>query len=263
MRAADGGRRLKERAGRPRSGSTAGGSAGRERSGSLGEKASSMAGTARPTDHTRGKVHPTRHFPIPTPLARSTPTCVGNTASMAFWRLALAVHPHMRGEYSTSRMCVVRSTGPPPHAWGIPPCRCRHGSGRGSTPTCVGNTSGPRTGRATMAVHPHMRGEYRRHRGLLDRAPGPPPHAWGIRDRQMQGWHGLRSTPTCVGNTTGPGRQPRRRTVHPHMRGEYAGGLSVSAAEEGPPPHAWGIPRRRPRQHLVQRSTPTCVGNTR
>src|SRR5438270_687143 len=93
-------------------------------------------------------------------------------------------------------------------------------------------------------------------------ALGPPPHAWG-----QPGGRGMtdpctRSTPTCVGTTTLPAPRPRRRSVHPHMRGDNLALQATTSAIAGPPPHAWGQPERGAFRAAGDRSTPTCVGTT-
>ena len=50
--------------------------------------------------------------------------------------------------------------------------------------------------------------------------------------------------------------------VHPHMRGEYAFAVVLSANVNGSPPHAWGIPQLSPIDLSLIWFTPTCVGNT-
>ena len=52
---------------------------------------------------------------------RFTPTCVGNTLTIAPSGYARPVHPHMRGEYSSSLLPCPSRDGSPPHAWGILP----------------------------------------------------------------------------------------------------------------------------------------------
>ncbi len=71
---------------------------------------------------------------------RSTPTHVGNTGIGPSFQVAVAVHPHARGEYGCHSSYFTCTSGPPPRTWGIrtrpPPST---GGGR-STPTHVGNT---------------------------------------------------------------------------------------------------------------------------
>ncbi len=50
---------------------------------------------------------------------RFTPTCVGNTAYIKSATGAIAVHPHMRGEYNKQWDNTPNDIGSPPHAWGI------------------------------------------------------------------------------------------------------------------------------------------------
>src|SRR3972149_4040002 len=71
---------------------------------------------------------------------RFTPTCVGNTPVEMGEYYWLAVHPHMRGEYSTYGAIFSKAAGSPPHAWGI-----HHQV---------------QVDRQRVTVHPHMRGEY-------------------------------------------------------------------------------------------------------
>ncbi len=51
-------------------------------------------------------------------------------------------------------------------------------------------------------------------------------------------------------------------SVHPHMRGEYANFILIMTHAHGSPPHAWGIRLSSPDRGLLERFTPTCVGNT-
>ena len=175
--------------------------------------------------------------------ARSTPTCVGNTAATTKSGNGCAVHPHVRGEYH-----VPQPRREPDHR---------------STPTCVGNTLLAAAAGRVSAVHPHVRGEYAVIGSLVLASAGPPPRAWGIPRRGLLIAAVTRSTPTCVGNTLLAAAAGRVSAVHPHVRGEYAVIGSLVLASAGPPPRAWGIPRRGLLIAAVTRSTPTCVGNTR
>ncbi len=177
------------------------------------------------------------------PLLRFTPTCVGNT-----------------------RQCfrnTANCTGSPPPAWGILGFAS---GGRGLlrfTPTCVGNTHQRQRRRSHRAVHPHLRGEYRRrYRGRRYRHGSPPP-AWGIRGDLLTLLPLPRFTPTCVGNTQPSLWNQCDRPVHPHLRGEYRVVEVHLYVGVGSPPPAWGIlPLSVPRLRAT-RFTPTCVGNTR
>ena len=71
---------------------------------------------------------------------RFTPTCVGNTMPRSVRFGAMAVHPHVRGEYVTYETPAIDSAGSPPRAWGIPDTSDRAWRRR--------------------SVHPHVRGEY-------------------------------------------------------------------------------------------------------
>ncbi len=51
---------------------------------------------------------------------RFTPTCVGKTCARLICLTQVSVHPHMRGEDSTTYSVLTPLFGSPPHAWGRP-----------------------------------------------------------------------------------------------------------------------------------------------
>ncbi len=66
-----------------------------------------------------------------------------------------------------------------------------------------------------------MCGEYYVQRTAAGGVLGSPPHVWGILNSLAYlGFHD-RITPTCVGNTKIPDRNPEDYRDHPHMCGEY------------------------------------------
>ena len=91
---------------------------------------------------------------------------------------------------------------------------------------------------------------------------GPSPRAWGIRSDPHILDQFLRSIPTCVGNTSSSTHVQPTRTVHPHVRGEYATDPAEQQRDAGPSPRAWGIRCLPHRVFPPPRSIPTCVGNT-
>ncbi len=153
---------------------------------------------------------------------RFTPTCVGNTWSTGNTVGAASVHPHLRGEYGNAYSELTLADGSPPPAWGIlvfgksvqSPCRF--------TPTCVGNTNRPENHKFIKTVHPHLRGEYSNQGPVALLVAGSPPPAWGIPSVPCAVCGSSRFTPTCVGNTRHLVFGGERRTVHPHLRGEYS-----------------------------------------
>ena len=74
-------------------------------------------------------------------LARSIPTCVGNTGVSDCNRVRTTVHPHVRGEYSRRQALEASAGGPSPRAWGIPNFCAHEALIPRSIPTCVGNTA--------------------------------------------------------------------------------------------------------------------------
>ena len=126
----------------------------------------------------------------------------------------------------------------------------------------MGNTILPRITCGSLAVHPHVRGEYVSINTWPTWPCGSPPRAWGIRSANLSGARNLRFTPTCVGNTWQRYGWIGFIAVHPHVRGEYLASSFGTENFPGSPPRAWGI-------HVVItavirfiRFTPTCVGNT-
>ena len=194
---------------------------------------------------------------------RFTPTCVGNTLPKSRGRVLSSVHPHVCGEYMRMSLVEGSNAGSPPRVWGIhrlPVClvtRCRF------TPTCVGNTPPVNPPRSAPSVHPHVCGEYLGLGRLTRRRSGSPPRVWGIRGDAAKGFEQTRFTPTCVGNTCSLFCACLAESVHPHVCGEYGVGFATGLASAGSPPRVWGILTAFDLAALLQRFTPTCVGNTR
>ena len=87
-----------------------------------------------------------------------TPTCVGNTHVVGTVAILEGDHPHLRGEYtSTKRNSCIRK-GSPPLAWGIRETTLPKQTLERITPTCVGNTCPQRLPKSLVKDHPHMRG---------------------------------------------------------------------------------------------------------
>ncbi len=154
-------------------------------------------------------------------LFRSTPTCVGTTITLGQRRAQLSgspprawgrrrrrrpgnrrspVHPHVRGDDTSSKRVNASSNGSPPRAWGR-----RHESRRRRrwfrfTPTCVGTTDTRATPHPTTSVHPHVRGDDCGGRCKRPPCVGSPPRAWGRRSRTAS--------------------KAPLMPVHPHVRGD-------------------------------------------
>jgi len=194
--------------------------------------------------------------------SRFTPTCVGKTARS--WAISdtASVHPHVRGEDSSSHACCSGVTGSPPRAWGRLDNDALSRLGHRFTPTCVGKTTCPSPSFAADTVHPHVRGEDGSPGGKYSTHIGSPPRAWGRRLNQTVLAGRFRFTPTCVGKTSWQRVLSGTCAVHPHVRGEDRRLRRSSASGIGSPPRAWGRrwgPLLAPRGN---RFTPTCVGKT-
>ena len=173
---------------------------------------------------------------------RFIPTCVGNTFRILLSASIVPVHPHMCGEYAQSAAAAMDEGGSSPHVWGIPLQFQTQQPLIRFIPTCVGNTFPELFLIISMAVHPHMCGEYRS-RVLLERyLNGSSPHVWGILFSVCHNPARRRFIPTCVGNTGEFRRAAFSQSVHPHMCGEYTNPYSIINSN--------------------LRFIPTCVGNT-
>ena len=111
-----------------------------------------------------------------------------------------------------------------------------------------------------ITVHPHPRGESRRHLQckLCDR--GSPPPAWGKRRSSGKSRTVGRFTPTRVGKAPVQRQEPHRRAVHPHPRGESSMSLILANPYPGSPPPAWGKRWKPGRAIRRPGFTPTRVG---
>ncbi len=188
----------------------------------------------------------------------------------------------MRGEDDALHHAAAQIAGAPPRAWGGQEDLRGNPIEPRSTPTRVGRTDEVHRPRCRQPEHPHVRGEdpYPKYRHAI--AAGAPPRAWGGLEAIQVAGSIQRSTPTCVGRTTGPactrpcptehphvrgedrrkGCSCRRNPEHPHVRGEDSLTQRRRCKNSGAPPRAWGGRFRGSRSAPRPRSTPTCVGRT-
>ena len=193
---------------------------------------------------------------------RFIPTGVGNTNIL--WRRHLwsSVHPHGRGEHSSTRTRRHRWRGSSPRAWGTRVARHGIKHPLRFIPTGVGNTTCRSAKSMMLPVHPHGRGEHKQ-LGVLDDAElGSSPRAWGTRADHLQRAGRRRFIPTGVGNTSRTTPPPADETVHPHGRGEHAKNRSLELPDAGSSPRAWGTPAWPDRPGRLRGFIPTGVGNT-
>ncbi len=195
-------------------------------------------------------------------LNRFIPTCVGNSIRVSTQLHQSTVHPHMRGELCGSLSWLSPPYGSSPHAWGTHLISFTFPYPHRFIPTCVGNSTPHLARLRECPVHPHMRGELSVVSLTILTEIGSSPHAWGTQHPLCVSCDDVRFIPTCVGNSILTFSIEDRDSVHPHMRGELSGSVSVSSCVLGSSPHAWGT---RPFQFLDFRTVrfiPTCVGNS-
>ena len=172
------------------------------------------------------------------------------------------VHPHTRGDHFAPNCLPYRCYGSPPHTWG--PLSGLWGGATACrfTPTHVGTTISAWTRKRTMSVHPHTRGDHSRNMPIVGTDGGSPPHTWGPLLAAFIFTGAVRFTPTHVGTTSHSKVGCFYTPVHPHTRGDHAGGSGVVIVRYGSPPHTWGPPCLSCLQVLLFRFTPTHVGTT-
>ncbi len=154
-------------------------------------------------------------------IVRFIPTVVGNTIlDCASWMLS-AVHPHGRGEHSSSVSGGICIAGSSPRSWGT------LNNGHGSDilprfiPTVVGNTFIGFSVISVPSVHPHGRGEHIYYVAGCVLLTGSSPRSWGKQPTTKPPITRRRFIPTVVGNTTNQPSSTPLVTVHPHGRGEH------------------------------------------
>ncbi len=180
----------------------------------------------------------TRHNDVA--IQRFIPTLVGNTSSLMATRSTNAVHPHTRGEHSTSVSTWPSILGSSPHSWGTPSLPVITAGQDRFIPTLVGNTPETYTRVIRTTVHPHTRGEHVDVPAVYTETVGSSPHSWGtLRLTARPAWH-LRFIPTLVGNTRACRAECRSPAVHPHTRGEHELEMSEAQETRGSSPHSWG-----------------------
>ena len=173
------------------------------------------------------------------------------------------VHPHPRGESSSSIGTRCTWYGSPPPAWG----KLFQGSqGQAPdrfTPTRVGKAKPHASSSNLFLVHPHPRGESTCGTPCRGQLAGSPPPAWGKHPAAVLCQILPGFTPTRVGKANfGVGLAQALR-VHPHPRGESAPLSTDGSDGDGSPPPAWGKHDYRGGANGKHRFTPTRVGKAR
>ncbi len=101
---------------------------------------------------------------------RFIPTPVGNTHPTGCARSMEPVHPHARGEHSSTTRVRTLVDGSSPRPWGTPEGVAQVDAGLRFIPTPVGNTRAPSSTCPMRSVHPHARGEHTNANPLIFKA---------------------------------------------------------------------------------------------
>ncbi len=111
---------------------------------------------------------------------RFTPTPVGNARTTTAALLALTVHPHARGECTSTSKIATETGGSPPRPWGMHHALALAVDLVRFTPTPVGNAMKRSRPSSVFAVHPHARGECKTRNYVVLAVIGSPPRPWGM-----------------------------------------------------------------------------------
>ena len=110
------------------------------------------------------------------------------------------------------------------------------------------------------AVHPHVRGVYSMSSGTEIVIRGSSPRAWGLFRAFDKPQKIIRFIPTCVGFMQSTQRPSISSTVHPHVRGVYAGTHHEACPQHGSSPRAWGLSRPQSGATLLRSVHPHVRG---
>ena len=160
-------------------------------------------------------------FKVSQPLARITPACAGSTFLNNFHLFFSEDHPRLRGEYSTQMHILMRQTGSPPLARGVPAKLVYANSLSGITPACAGSTKLSEFTISHCKDHPRLRGEYDDGIQPIEISLGSPPLARGVLNRCSYICQLIRITPACAGSTIYSYGYQQGYRDHPRLRGEY------------------------------------------
>ena len=178
-------------------------------------------------------------------------------------RLFASVHPHLRGEHSSTSDTISRYSGSSPPAWGAWQSDCCGGTIHRFIPTCVGSIGEGEKPPDHAAVHPHLRGEHFPLRSPSGSPSGSSPPAWGAYGQAPVDVGAGRFIPTCVGSMIRGTGSPPAWTVHPHLRGEHPSPAAAIWRTTGSSPPAWGACPAGTTPYTRPRFIPTCVGSMR
>ncbi len=151
---------------------------------------------------------------------RFIPTHVGNAPSLSFLGSPDPVHPHARGERAARKQFGIVHVGSSPRTWGTHEQIGQSLTDQRFIPTHVGNAGRGGAAAIRHTVHPHARGEREVTPEAINHRDGSSPRTWGTPNEHLWTIFLNRFIPTHVGNATSLSRWCRRRTVHPHARGE-------------------------------------------
>ena len=133
---------------------------------------------------------------------RFIPTGVGNSPVIRHQSRCRPVHPHGRGELSSSSSVNSARYGSSPRAWGTRVMSMLLMPGQRFIPTGVGNSGFKRGAPCPCAVHPHGRGELSMPLWVEIIRTGSSPRAWGTRTVPGRAEERTRFIPTGVGNSS-------------------------------------------------------------
>ena len=145
---------------------------------------------------------------------------MGNSVLFAALLWSMSVHPHVHGELIFGNKYPGLKSGSSPRAWGTRGAIILIQTRWRFIPTCMGNSSTPRSRYIENAVHPHVHGELNNFSPSNLINIGSSPRAWGTHLHMRVDILNDRFIPTCMGNSGSVRGVVCRITVHPHVHGE-------------------------------------------
>ena len=197
----------------------------------------------------------------PQPQRRFIPTHVGNASQVELPSANITVHPHARGERTSSSSGVQSPSGSSPRTWGTLDLAHAAVHGRRFIPTHVGNAvASCYAPAATYGSSPRTWGTLLSHL-LRQFHVGSSPRTWGTQQFKKGSVVLSRFIPTHVGNASNIVAAHSATAVHPHARGERSISAVKGVFQGGSSPRTWGTPAPRRRRTCSSRFIPTHVGN--